>query len=252
MTDSRIDPHPVLPAYYDSHAQRTSFVRRLFDDTAPYYDRIDEIFSFGSGPWYRRQCLIKAGLKPGQRVADIAIGTGLVAREAVRVVGDGGEVIGLDLSAGMLAVARSKLHIPLIQGSADRLPLKDGTVDFVTMGYAVRHVSDLLATFGEFQRVLRPGGTVLLLEIAKPTKVLTRAVVAGYLGGVVPLLSRWITGEANTRTLMQYYWDTIEQCVAPEVILEAMSAAGLADVRCATEFDLFRSYSGRKLPAAPH
>ena len=246
MTDSRIDPHPVLPDYYGSHDQRTTFVRRLFDDTAPHYDRINDIFSLGSGARYRRQCLIRAGLRPGVRVADIAIGTGLVAQEAVAVVGPQGEVIGLDLSAGMLAVARSKLDIPLVQGSADRLPLGDNTVDFVTMGYALRHVSDLLAAFREFRRVLRPGGTVLLLEIARPTGRLQRAFVSGYLGVVVPALCRWITGQAMTRTLMQYYWDTIENCVPPDVILNAMEAAGLIELRCDTDLGLFRSYSGRK------
>ncbi len=246
MTDPRIDPHPVLPAYYETHDQRARFVRRLFDDTAPYYDRINEIFSLGSGARYRRECLIRAGLRPGLRVADIAIGTGLVAQEAVEVVGQQGSVVGLDLSAGMLAVARAKLGIPLVQGAADRLPLGDNTVDFVTMGYALRHVSDLLAAFHEFRRVLRPGGTVLLLEIARPTGRLSRALVSGYLGVVVPLLCRWITGQAMTRTLMEYYWDTIDNCVAPDVILKAMDTAGLTDLRCDTDFGLFRSYSGRK------
>ncbi len=251
MTESRLNPHPVLPAYYQSHEQRPGFVRRLFDDTAPYYDRINDVFSFGSGSWYRRQCLIRAGLRPGARVADIAIGTGLVAQAAMRVVGEEGEVIGLDLSAGMLKVAKQKLGIALVQGAADRLPFGDGTVDFVTMGYALRHVADLLATFREFKRVLRPGGTVLLLEISRPSRAVTRAAVSAYLGGVVPVLCRWLTGQAMTQTLMRYYWDTIENCVPADVIADAMAAAGLVDLRVETDFDLFRSYSGHK-PQAAH
>ncbi len=249
MSDPHVSPHPVLPAYYETHDQRTRFVRRLFDDTAPYYDRINEIFSLGSGARYRRECLLRAGLRPGLRVADIAIGTGLIAREAVRIVGQDSNVVGLDISAGMLAIAHSKLRIPLVQGAADRLPFASGAVDFVTMGYALRHVSDLLAAFSEFQRVLRPGGTVLLLEIARPTKRFTRAVVSGYLGGLVPILCRWVTGQATTRTLMRYYWDTIEHCVPPEIIMDALRDAGFTDIRCDTAFDLLRSYSARKGPA---
>lgn len=246
MATPNINPHPVLPAYYETHDQRARFVRQLFDDTAPYYDRINEIFSLGSGARYRRQCLIRAGLRPGLRVADIAIGTGLVAREAVRIVGKDSDVVGLDISAGMLAVARSKLGIPLVQGAAERLPFADGTIDFVTLGYALRHVSDLPATFCEFHRVLRLGGTVVLLEIAKPTKPFTRALVSSYLGSLVPLLCRWVTGQAMTGTLMRYYWDTIETCVPPKVITDTLRDAKFADIRCETAFDLLRSYSGRK------
>jgi demethylmenaquinone methyltransferase/2-methoxy-6-polyprenyl-1,4-benzoquinol methylase len=241
-----VSPHPVLPAYYRLPDQRAGFVRQLFDDTAPHYDRINEIFSLGSGRRYRRECLARAGLRPGMRVADIAIGTGLVAEEALRIVGNRGEVIGLDLSAGMLRMAREKLSIPLVQGSADRLPFASNSVDFLTLGYALRHVADLKATFGEFHRVLRPGGTVLLLEIARPEKPLTRAVVAGYLGGVVPMLCRWMTGETTTRTLTRYYWDTIEHCVPAAVIVAALSGAAFSDVTTTTALGLLRSYIGRK------
>src|ERR1700758_653212 len=104
-----------------------AFVRGLFNDTAPHYDTVNRIFSLGSGGWYRRRCLLRAGLKPGQRVLDVAIGTGLLAGAATRIVGPSGAVFGLDLSEAMLAEARRKLDIPLIQGLADSLPLADGT-----------------------------------------------------------------------------------------------------------------------------
>jgi demethylmenaquinone methyltransferase/2-methoxy-6-polyprenyl-1,4-benzoquinol methylase len=246
MAESDITPHPVLPAYYGTADQRPRFVRQLFDDTAPHYDRINQIFSLGSGRRFRRECLVRAGLKPGMRVADIAIGTGLVAREAMQIVGASGEVIGLDLSAGMLRVARSKLRIPLVQGSADRLPFADASVDFLTLGYALRHVADLTSTFREFHRVLRPGGTVLLLEIARPERTLARAVLSGYLGAVVPVLCRWMTGTAMTRTLMRYYWDTIEQCVPAPTIVDALRGAAFTSVETATALGLLRSYTGRK------
>jgi demethylmenaquinone methyltransferase / 2-methoxy-6-polyprenyl-1,4-benzoquinol methylase len=242
----RVEPHPVLPSYYQSHDQRHAFVRALFDEAAPHYDRINRTFSLGSGARYRRRCLMRAGLRPGSRVADIAVGTGLVAREILAITGKARDVVGIDISAAMLAVARSKLGIPLIQGAAEQLPLADGTVDFVTMGYALRHMSNLVTAFAEFYRVLRPGGTVLLLEIGNPTKPVTRALLSAYLGGVVPLLSRWITGAAVTRTLTRYYWDTIENCVLPNIVMDAMRSGGFAEINYTADFDLFRSYSARR------
>jgi demethylmenaquinone methyltransferase/2-methoxy-6-polyprenyl-1,4-benzoquinol methylase len=113
------------------------------------------------------------------------------------------------------------------------------------MGYALRHVADLVTVFSEFHRVLRRGGTLVLLEISKPTRALSHALVSGYLGRVVPLLCRLTAGE-RTRTLMEYYWETIESCVPPETILAAMARAGFVAPRCDVDFDIFRTYVGRK------
>jgi demethylmenaquinone methyltransferase/2-methoxy-6-polyprenyl-1,4-benzoquinol methylase len=241
-------PHPVLPDYYAEPGERPGFVRTLFNRTAPHYDHINAVMSLGSGRWYRRRTLHWAGLRPGDRMLDVAIGTGLLAREACRIVGPEGRMIGLDLSEGMLAEARRALGIPLVQGLAEQLPVADGSIDFLSMGYALRHVADLGATFGEFLRVLRPGGTVLLLEIARPTAPWQRALAGLYFGRLVPLLSRWTTASRESETLMRYYWDTIESCVAPEVILRALAAAGFAGVQCGAQLDLFRAYVGRKPP----
>jgi demethylmenaquinone methyltransferase/2-methoxy-6-polyprenyl-1,4-benzoquinol methylase len=249
-TPSELRPHPVLPDYYAEAGERSAFVRTLFNRTAPHYDRINSVMSLGSGRWYRRRTLHWAGLRPGAEVLDVAIGTGLLAREACRIVGPDGRVIGLDLSESMLAEARRALGIPLVQGLAEQLPVAAGSIDFLSMGYALRHVADLGATFGEFRRVLRPGGTVLLLEIARPATPWRRALAGLYFGRLVPMLSRWTTASRESETLMRYYWDTIENCVAPEVILRALAAAGFAEVRCHAELGLFRAYLGRKSPAA--
>jgi demethylmenaquinone methyltransferase/2-methoxy-6-polyprenyl-1,4-benzoquinol methylase len=93
--------------------------------------------------------------------------------------------------------------------------------------------------------VLRDDGTVVLLEIGKPTRAWSHALVSAYLGRVVPLVCRLTTG-GRTKTLMEYYWETIDNCVPPKTILEAMAQAGFADPRCDVELDLFRSYVGRK------
>jgi len=229
----------------DIHSDH-AFVRDLFNDTAPYYDTVNRIFSLGSGGWYRRRCLLRAGLKPGQTVLDVAIGTGLIAEEALRIVGAEGRVVGLDLSDAMLAEARRKLDIPLIQGTAEALPLAGESVDFVVMGYAIRHIPDLKACFSEFQRVLKRGGTLLLLEVSSPTRAVFKSTLAQYLGRGVPRLSQWVTRQPKVRSLMNYHWETMESCVAPSAILDAMAGAGFARPVCETWFDLFRSYAGRK------
>jgi len=222
------------------------FVRALFNDTAPHYDTVNRIFSLGSGNWYRRRCLLRAGVKPGQRLLDVAIGTGLIAEAAQRIVGTAGEVIGLDLSEAMLAECRRKLDIPLIQGLVDRLPLGDGTMDVITMGYAMRHIDDLERCFREFRRVLKPGGILLLLEVSSPTKPIYRTTLARYLGRAVPVLSHWITRQPKLRQLMAYHWETMANCVTPAVIEANMARAGFVSVVCEGWFDLFRSYCGRK------
>jgi demethylmenaquinone methyltransferase / 2-methoxy-6-polyprenyl-1,4-benzoquinol methylase len=238
-----VPPHPVLAAHYGTAEARGAFVRTLFDDTASIYDRLNGLLSFGSGGWYRSRALRQAGLRPGMRVLDVATGTGLVAREARRIAGNG--VIGLDLSFGMLTVAARVSGPPLVQGRAESLPVADGSIDFVSMGYALRHVPDLLALAREFHRVLRPGGTVLLLEIGRPGGRIGTAFAHAYLGYVVPALSA-LLGGARARGLMRYYWDTIAACVPPETILESLRGGGFGGVGCATQLGIFRAYTGRR------
>jgi demethylmenaquinone methyltransferase/2-methoxy-6-polyprenyl-1,4-benzoquinol methylase len=144
----------------------------------------------------------------------------------------------------MLGVARSALRMPLVQARAEALPLCDASLDFVSMGYALRHVSDLRLVFGEFRRVLRPGGRVLLLEMGRPEGRLGYAVAKAYLGGIVPTLSG-LAG-AKSRTLMRYYWDTIDACVPAAEILRHLREAGYADVRCETDLGIFRAYTARR------
>ena len=237
-------PHRPLLSYYGAPQDRSDFVRHLFDDTAGSYDGINRVLSFGSGAWYRRRALLRAGLRPGARMLDVAVGTGLVAREAIRILGRPEDVVGLDLSEGMLGVARS-LGTSLVQARAEALPLADGSVDFLSMGYALRHVSDLALAFVEFRRVLRPGGRLLLLELGRPESRVGYAVARAYLGGVVPALSR-LAG-AQSRTLMRYYWDTIDACVPAREIMRHLREAGLAQVECHTELGIFRAYTALRV-----
>lgn len=239
-------PHPTLPGYYGHAGQRRGFVRDLFNLTAPDYERVERLLAFGSGPWYRRRALTRAGLVSGMQVLDVAMGTGLVAREAAQLAGGPGQVIGLDPSIGMLTEARRALALQAILGRAEQLPVRADAFDFLSMGYALRHVSDLDSTFCEYFRVLKPGGRVCLLEITRPRGRLALLLLRLYMKGVVPVVTRMVTRHQETARLMEYYWDTIAACVPPETILAAFARAGFADVQCHTELGIFSAYTGVK------
>jgi demethylmenaquinone methyltransferase / 2-methoxy-6-polyprenyl-1,4-benzoquinol methylase len=229
--EDRQAPHPVLPDYYESDAERQPFVTALFDGAARHYDRVCALMSFGSGQWYRRQALERAGLRRDMKLLDVATGTGLVARSAVRIVGDPRKVIGVDPSRGMLEQARQTLAIPLVQGRLDELPFPDAHFDFLSIGYALRHVGDLAVAFGECRRVLKPGGRLLVLEITRSPSAVTRAVTGFYFQHVLPRIMWATTRSEPARMLTRYYWDTIVACVPPPVILDYLSRSGFVDVR---------------------
>ena len=228
-------PHKPLTDYYADEQQRQGFVREIFDRTAPDYDRIESLLAFGSGPWYRRQALLRAGLQPGMKVLDVGIGTGLTARAAVEIIGDGALLTGVDPSPGMMANARLPAGVTLVEGRAELIPLPDGGYDFLSMGYALRHIADFAAAAAEFHRVLKPGGKLCLLEITKPTSSTGRLLLKGYMKGVVPMLASLIGKRKETAQLWRYYWDTIEHCASPANIVATLEAAGFVDVRCHVE-----------------
>jgi demethylmenaquinone methyltransferase/2-methoxy-6-polyprenyl-1,4-benzoquinol methylase len=240
---SRPAPHPPLEKYYPGEAQRRGFVTGIFDRTAAHYDWINRVMSLGSGVRYRRDALRRAGLAPGQHVLDVAIGTGLVARAARDILAGSAPVTGVDLSMGMLAEARKILPISLVQGVAEKLPLADACADFVTMGYALRHVTDLESTFAEYRRVLKPGGTLLILELTRPAAhSATYRLTRFYLRTVVPRLARLGPGGAEAQTLMEYFWDTVDHCVPPAAILAALAASGFSSPRQDVVHRVFSEY----------
>jgi len=239
-------PHAPLPRYYQTEADRSRWVRHLFDETAADYDRVEWVLGLGSGSWYRRRALRRAGLKAGMQVLDIGTGTGLVAREAALLVGDATLVVGVDPSPGMVEHAKVPPGVRLLAGSAEAIPAPDAAADFLSMGYALRHVSDLPSVFAEYYRVLRPGGRLCLLEITRPEGALARAFLKAYLRGLVPAIAAVISRHRDMPKLMRYYWDTIAACVPPTAIMEELRAAGFVDVDRYVELGIFSEYRARK------
>jgi demethylmenaquinone methyltransferase/2-methoxy-6-polyprenyl-1,4-benzoquinol methylase len=227
-------------------AGRQLAMRHFFNKAAPAYDPMNLLFSLGSGAWYRRSRLRRSGLGKGHFVVDVAVGTGLLAREALALTGDAQAVVGVDVSEAMLAIAKVKLGIKLVQGAAEALPLASGIADFVTIGYALRHMADLPAVLREALRVLRPGGKIVVLEISAPGRGLHRLLAAAYIGGILPVISLFMTRDRRSRVLMRYHWRSIASFMPPAAVMQALEAAGFAEIRCDSEFDLFRHYTASK------
>jgi demethylmenaquinone methyltransferase/2-methoxy-6-polyprenyl-1,4-benzoquinol methylase len=239
-----IRPHPPLHDYYNDAASQREFLRKSFDETAPWYDWTDRVVSFGSGDWYRRESVRRLGMKPGMKLLDLASGTGGVARAAARVTGEPRSIIGMDPSIGMLRGGHT--DSPKVQARAESLPIASESFDRITIGFAMRHFSDLSVVFRECHRVLRPGGKLLIMEITAPESRIGRAVLGAYMGVITPALVRMRTRNQRATQLFHYYWETTRDCVRPQVILDALRDAGFTDTKRIVSLGIFSEYVALK------
>ncbi len=239
-------PHIPLTDYYQAEQDRSAYLRCIFDDTAADYDLIEAIFAWGSGPRYRRQALIRGGLKAGMKVLDVGVGTGLVAAQACLLVGNAALVTGVDPSPGMMAASKLPDTMVLVEGRAESLPFPDNHFDFLSMGYALRHISDLAVAFAEFERVLKPGGRLCILEITQVQNRAGKWLLKNYMRRVIPLLTRVVSKQKNTETIWRYHWDSVEACVSPEHVMATLSAVGLTKVKRHLELGVFSEYQAIK------
>lgn len=241
-----MNPHPPLVAHYASDTEKPAFVNRLFDAGAKHYDGVVDWGFLGSGASYRAWALRRNGLRPGHRLLDVACGTGLVATAALKVLGTAENITCLDPSVGMLEVARAKLPARFVVGRAEALPFPDNSFDFLTMGYALRHVTSLDVTFAEYFRVLKPGGKLLIMEVTKPSGPVGAFLFRTYFGRIYPALTQLFTRSRDAREMMDYFWETMDACVPPSAVLESLRAAGLDEVKRTGMLGLFSEYTAVK------
>lgn len=223
-------PHRPLTEFYAEPGERPEYIAHLFNASAQHYDWISSVLAFGSDRFYRKMALRKAGLAPGMRMLDVATGTGLVARAALQLGLAPASIIGLDPSAGMLNENSKSTGVQLLRGFGEQLPFNDASFDFISMGYALRHVESLGALFAEFRRVLKPGGRVLILEISRPSSTIATALLRTYMNTALPVIARLRTRSSELRELLKYYWATIEECVPPDRIMEELHRADFRKV----------------------
>ena len=212
---------PALPDALPEGEAKVAAVRSMFDAIAPRYDLVNRIMTFRMDVGWRRRTVTALGLPAGARVVDLACGTGDLCRE---LAGRGLRPIGVDLSYGMLAAART--GAPLAQADALRLPLPDGALDGATCGFALRNLASLPPFFAELARVVRPGGRIALLEVAEPPNRLLRFGHGLYFGRVVPLVGGLLSDPAAYRYLPR----SVAYLPDPGTLLGQLADAGFVDV----------------------
>jgi demethylmenaquinone methyltransferase/2-methoxy-6-polyprenyl-1,4-benzoquinol methylase len=239
-------PHPVLTNRYTAAEKRPEYVKQLFDEGAEHYDPVVGWGFWGTGNMYRKDAQSRNGLKPGMQLLDVACGTGLMAVAAKEVLGGDETITCIEPSDGMLAVARKKLNARFIQSGAESMPVDSDAYDFLTVGYALRHFADLEGTFREFHRVLKPGGKVLILEATRPAGKLGSFLFKLYFGRIYPFFAKLLTRSSKAEEMMVYFWETMDTCVRPESVLEALKAAGFTQVNRLPVLGWFSEYTAVK------
>lgn len=163
-------------------------VRGMFDDVAERYDLTNDILSFGQIRVWRAASRSALDAAPGDRVLDLAAGTGTSSAD---LADRGVDVVSCDFSTGMLAVGKSRRpDLAFVAGDATRLPFADASFDAVTISYGLRNVVDHRAALKEMRRVVRPGGRLVISEFSRPTWAPWRVTYDFFLGTVLPRIAR--------------------------------------------------------------
>ena len=211
----------TLPA----EAEKRAVVEAMFDRIAPRYDLMNRLMTFGIDRGWRRRTIAALELSAGDRVLDLACGSGDLAAEAHAA---GARVVGLDFSAGMLREARTRrLDGALVRADALALPFPDASLDAVVSGFALRNFVDLAGAFAESARVLRPRGRLALLEVDRPASALLRIGHAIYFRRVVPLLGALLAD----RDAYAYLPESAAYLPDEPTLSAMLGAAGFAAVR---------------------
>jgi demethylmenaquinone methyltransferase/2-methoxy-6-polyprenyl-1,4-benzoquinol methylase len=171
-------------------------VAAMFDDVAARYDLTNDVLSLGQDRLWRRAVVRAVDARPGERVLDLAAGTGTSSEPFVRA---GADVVPTDFSLGMLRVGKARRpDLALTAGDATRLPFADASFDVVTISFGLRNVVDTAAALREMLRVTRPGGRLLVCEFSRPVFAPLRVVYLNYLMRALPAVARKVSSDPES------------------------------------------------------
>ncbi|WP_338750303.1 demethylmenaquinone methyltransferase [Janibacter alittae] len=201
-------------------------VAAMFDETAAKYDLMNDVMSLGQTRLWRRAVLQSLEPRPGQRILDIAAGTGT---SSVPLRTAGADVVSADFSLGMLHQGQRQYpDLDFSAADATRLPFADGSFDAVTMSFGFRNVVDRAAALAEFLRVTAPGGQLLICEFSQPVNPLLRTVYSEYLMAAFPPVARTLSSNPDSYV---YLAESIQAWPAQRQLATTIAEAGWAEVQ---------------------
>ena len=228
--------------------KRSSEIQRMFGRIAHHYDLLNRMLSLGQDVRWRRLVSRRVAALEPERVLDVCTGTGDVALG----LDQGPSIIGADFSLPMLALARRKAGrrhrtLALIVADALSLPVADGSVDVVTVAFGARNFEDLDACLCELARVIRPGGTLLVLEFSRP-KGIFAPVLDWWTRTVPPRIGRWVSGDPEA---YRYLPESVETFVDSEAMCRILEGQGLTGIEARSlTGGVCTLYQGTRMPDA--
>ena len=235
---------------YNTDQTKKEEVREMFDNIAPKYDLLNHTISMSIDRVWRRRVVGEVRrAKPG-RILDVATGTGDLAIAMARRIRDV-QVLGVDLSEQMLAVARRKIEargldgrIVLDRGDAERLAVADASVDVATVAFGVRNFGDLGAGLRELARTIKPGGKVVILEFSRPRNRVFRALYEFYSYKILPRIGGLVSRDKRA---YEYLPASVGEFPAPEEFMAMMARAGFRNCRARSQsFGIAQIYIGER------
>lgn len=214
--------------------EKAKLVRNVFDSVADQYDLMNDLMSFGVHRLWKRLTVFLSQVRYGERVLDLAGGTGDLTRLFHPRVGDAGEVVLADINASMLRRGRDRLTdeglvrgIRYVQVDAQALPFADATFDCVTIGFGLRNVTDKDKALASMYRVLKPGGRLLVLEFSKPDGELFTRLYDLYSFKLLPLMGKLVAGDPDS---YRYLAESIRMHPDQDTLKGMMAKAGFEHI----------------------
>ncbi|WP_404400469.1 bifunctional demethylmenaquinone methyltransferase/2-methoxy-6-polyprenyl-1,4-benzoquinol methylase UbiE [Idiomarina seosinensis] len=214
--------------------QKKGLVANVFSSVAAKYDVMNDLMSFGIHRLWKRYTIDCSGVRKGMKVLDIAGGTGDLTEQFSRRVGPEGEVVLADINDAMLKVGRDKLrdrgvigNVRYVQADAEELPFDDNTFDVITIAFGLRNVTDKAKALGSMQRVLKPGGRLLILEFSKPIAPVLNQAYDFYSFNVLPKMGQLVANDADS---YQYLAESIRMHPDQETLKQMMADAGYDNI----------------------